>query len=283
MKKTVLIAIVFFLTLSTTQAQGKLEKAEKSVSKKEDHTTRNRSVRNRTTYTYNNNYDDDSYSSLGEAIAFLIVELGLYITYYTLIESPEELYHSGSKASITKYPYLNSNSGNYAYNWGDNTEVFRTTISNRFIAENSKLYGNHLNIDTKFLGRIGFELNYLQLWEENTNFGNNSLAIYTALAKYHRVRTERFNAWWGLGASYADGTIDQWGFTYGLGAEFFFTRPFSLEANFNQTLINDRTATKANALLNYHQNRYKFSGGYEYLKIGSQSFSTFSVGIGVSF
>ena len=55
---------------------------------------------------------------------------------------------------------------------------------------------------------MSLETDYLQLWEENNNFGNNSLAFYTTLIKYNRVRTEKFNAWWGLGATYVDGNID---------------------------------------------------------------------------
>ncbi len=59
------------------------------------------------------------------------------------------------------------------------------------------------------------------------------------MAKYNRVRTERFNAWWGLGTAYVDGDVNELGFTYGLGAELFFIKPLSVESNFNQTLINN--------------------------------------------
>jgi len=48
-------------------------------------------------------------------------------------------------------------------------------------------------------------------------------------------------------------------------------------------LINNETVNKFNALLNYHKKRYKFSGGYEHLKIGSQDFSTITLGVGLSF
>jgi hypothetical protein len=134
----------------------------------------------------------------------------------------------------------------------------------------------------KFLKRWGLELDYLQLWEERVNSENNALAIYTALAKYHRVRTERFNAWWGLGAAYVDGNVNELGFTYGLGVEWFFVKPLSLESNFNQTLINNHSVNKFNALLNYHKKQYKFTAGYEHLKIGSVGFSNVSLGVGVT-
>ncbi len=280
MKPSLLFIIVLILSCDLSYGQGKLEKAEESLSKKEE--LKNRSSRSE----YRNNYDDDDdsdYSFLLEDISLFLIESLLYATYYTVIETPMETEYKGSMASITKYPYFNSKKGNYSYEQGDNTSVFRTAIHNRFITENGKLHGNHFNIDTKFLNRIGLEVDYLQLWEENTNFGNNALAIFTAMAKYQRVRTERFNAWWGLGAVYVGGEVEEFGFAYGLGAELFFAKPFSIETNFYGSFINQESVNKFTALLNYHYQRYKFSGGYEHLKIGSVDFSTFSAGIGVSF
>ncbi len=275
MKPSFIFFTSLILCFNSIQGQGKLEKAEESLTKKE-----------RANYNNSRSYDDDDYdddSVLADTFGSLIVDLVLYLSYYTIVETPIENEYRASNASITRYPYLNSKKGNYAYDWGDDTKPFRATLSNRYISENNKLYGNHLNLNMRFLKRAGLEVDYLQLWEENTNFGNNTLAIYSAIGKYHRIRTERFDAWWGLGATYVDGAVDEFGFTYALGAEWFFVKPFSLEANFNQTFINDNTVNKLPVILNYHVNRYKFSGGYQYLKIGSQSFSTFFAGIGISF
>ncbi len=280
MYRATLTSLLFFLVFQIHYGQSKLEKAEESLTKKENRGSRSDS-RSRS-------YDSDDSSDFGdsfiaEELAYLFAEICLYATYYTIIETPIEMEYRGSTAAITKYPYLDSLKGNYSYDWGEGTTGFRTTISNRFIAENNKLYGNHFNVDMRFLGRIGLEVDYLQLWEENTNFGNSSLAIFTAMAKYHRVRTQRFNAWWGLGATYVGGEVEELGFAYGLGAELFFAKPFSLETNFYGAFINQRSVNKFTALLNYHYDRFKFSGGYEHLKIGSPDFSTFSVGVGVSF
>ncbi len=280
MYRIALILMLLLVAPHTNYSQDKLEKAEESLAKKENHNTRSRSGSR--SYSSNSSYDQSD-SFFAEEFAWLFAEICLYATYYTIIETPIEREYRGSTAAITKHPYLDSLKGNYSYEWGENTTVFRTTISSRFIAENNKLYGNHLNADMRFLGRIGLEADYLQLWEENTNFGNNSLAIFTAMAKYHRVRTERFNAWWGLGATYVGGEVEELGFAYGLGAELFFAKPFSLETNFYGSFINQKSVNKFTALLNYHYDRFKFSGGYEHLKIGSPDFSTFSVGVGVSF
>jgi hypothetical protein len=220
---------------------------------------------------------------LQKRFGYLLLDVFLYTTYYSLIESPLEYNTPSSNAYLTRYPYFESKKGNYSYSWDKNTPIARLNLSSRYVFESDRINGNHLNIDFRFSKRIGVEVNYLQLWENSNNFGYNSLAIYSALIKYHRVRTQQLDAWWGIGASYVDGEVDKLGFTYALGAELFFAKPLSLESNFNQTLVNNQTVNKFNALLNYHHRQYKFTGGYEHLKIGSQSFSLLTFGIGLFF
>ncbi|AXT62268.1 hypothetical protein D1816_18500 [Aquimarina sp. AD10] len=282
MKKiTLILVLLSFGITNSGYSQGKLDIAEKSLSKRESNNTSRNDSRSGS---------DDNYESTDWGDMFIVAELGLfaaeaflYATYFTAIETPMEAEHRATGARITKYPYLNSKIGNYAYDSGENTTQFRATISNRYIIENQKLYGNHLNADLRFLERIGFEADYLQLWEDNTNFGVNTLAIFTAMAKYHRVRTEKFNAWWGVGTTYVGGEVDEFGFAYGVGAELFFAKPLSIETNFYGAYINQRPVNRLSALLNYHYKRLKFSGGYEHLRIGSLDLSTFSGGMGVSF
>ncbi|WP_298310795.1 outer membrane beta-barrel protein [uncultured Aquimarina sp.] len=267
---------ILFLSFFTFQAnsQGKLEKAEKGLSQNNNYYSSAPNSRTSSSSSYEDN-------SLWGGLAMVFIEIGLYATYYGLIESPTEKEHRASEAFITKYPYHSSNRGNYAYNWDGDTNLSRITLTNRFIAENNELYGNHINADFRFLKRVSIEADYLQLWENNTFFGDNSLATFTFLAKYHRVRTEKFNAYWGMGGTYIAGDVEELGFTYGIGAEYFFAKPLSLELNYNQTLINTRSSDKLNLSLNYHIDRFKVTGGYEYLRIGGVGFSTFSVGIGV--
>ena len=276
MKRTIVIFLTVILFHSLSYGQGKLKEAEDSLKETKIST----GSQSQTTYTNHSNDSENSF--IEDVIGDFFIQIFAYTAYGLAIESPFETTHKGSNAYLTKHPYKNSDTGNYSYDWNTDTEIFTTSITNRFIFETNRLYGNHLNADMRFLKRWGLEVDYLQLWEENANFGDNSLAIYTALAKYNRVRTERFNAWWGLGAAYVDGEVNELGFTYGLGAEYFFVKPFSLESNFNQTLINDNTVNKFNDLLNFHKNQYKFTGGYEHLKIGSVGFSNVSLGIGVS-
>lgn len=275
MKQLVLLISVYLISFNVSYGQGKLQKAENSLKEKENSGS--------TTYSNSTNNDDSGGNFFAETIGYLLLDAFLYTTYYAFIESPLEYNTPSTNAYLTKYPYLKSNKGNYSYDWDKTTPIARLKLSSRYVFESNRIKGNHLNFDFRFSKRLAVEANYLQLWENSTNFGYNSLAFYTALLKYHRVRTEKLDVWWGVGASYVDGEVNELGFTYGLGAELFFAKPLSLESNFNQTLINNGTINKFNVLLNYHQKQYKFTGGYEHLKIGSQPFSMLTFGVGIFF
>lgn len=278
MKKT-LISICFLLFIGfACFSQSKIEKAEESLTKQENTTKDSISIHNNS-----GNNDDSENSFLTEVVEGIFIKVFAYTIYAVAIESPFEMGNKASTSFITKHPYYKSNKGNYDYSWSEDITLFRTDLSSRYISENSQLKGIHINLDIRFLKRIAFEADYLQLWENNPNFGTDNLAIYTVLAKYHRVRSEKFDAWWGLGTSYINGDVNQFGFTYGLGAEWFFAKPVSAEVNFNQTLINNETVNKFNTLINYHFKQYKMIGGYEHLRVGNQNFSTASIGLGISF
>ncbi|MFL1012515.1 hypothetical protein [Flavisericum labens] len=276
MKQIITYFIVACLFGTSSFSQSKIGKAEESVKNGESDSENPKSE-----YSNSEINTDDDIGFLTEIIGGFFIQVFTYTAYALAIESPFELEGKASHAFITKYPYYNSNKGNYDYTWSEDISIFRTDLSGRYISENNRLKGTHLNLEMRFLKRVSLEADYLQLWENNPNFGTDNLAIYSMIAKYHRVRTEKFDAWWGLGASYIDGTVNEFGFTYGLGAEWFFAKPLSAEIKFNQTLINSETVNKFNGLLNYHHNQYKFTGGYERLKIGSQGFSMITLGVGI--
>ncbi|WP_406685641.1 hypothetical protein N1F78_07955 [Seonamhaeicola sp. MEBiC1930] len=274
-----LLLLLFFLISFASLSQSKIQKSEESLKKdsSSSYTTAQSSC--------SNSDDDESFGRVlfAETIGRVFISIFAHTAYGILVETPFEKNNPSSSAILTKQPYFKSNIGNYNYEWNNSSAVGRTTISSRYVFENSTLNGNHLNADLRFYNKLALELNYLQLWENHPNFGHHTLAIYTALAKYHRVRTKQFDAWWGIGTSYVDGNVDSLGFTIGLGAEIFFGKPISLECNFNHTLLNDNSFNKFNALINYHINQYKLNTGYESLKIGNQKFSTVSLGISLSF
>ncbi len=275
MKNVILFFGFILLFGTTTYGQSKIRKAEESLTKK-DNTSENKTYKK----TDNDNSENDLFS---EIVGEIFIQIFAYTVYGLAIESPFEYNNKSHSAFITKHPYYNSKEGNYSYSFDENVTLFRTEISSRYISENNQIKGAHFNLDLRFLKRLGLEVNYLQLWENNPNFGSDHLAIYTSLAKYYRIRTQKLDAWWGIGASYIDGAVNKLGFTYGLGAELFFAKPLSFEAIFNQTLVNSETVNKFNGLFNYHLNKYRMTVGYEHLKIGNQNFSMVTLGTGISF
>lgn len=257
MNRIFLILFPFLFICNHGYTQSKLEKAKKSLK------VNNQPIP-----------DDDSY--------ILLDAFGFISSLFPDGSSNDTDYVSHKK--VTKYPYFKSTKpGNYVYFAPDSiTKNYRVEILNKFIVENPKLYGNHLNIGVRSADGFGLEIDYLQLWENNTNFGYNSLAITTGLLKYYWIHEERFDTWIGLGANFLEDNISDWGLSAGIGAEYFFIHPMSLEVNLYWS-FNGGTIQSYSTGLNYHYKRYIFSGGYEFLKIGDPDFSMFSVGVGVSF
>ena len=267
MKQFIICIALLCFAETSVHSQTKIERSESSLKQSSE----------RSQSDSDDDYDSDDwfFGFFGEAF--------LYLTYYSLFEFPSEVEGRASQASITKYPYYRSKKGNYNYELDDNQSVFRTELVVRYVSESNDLKSLDLNVDLRFEKRIGIVLGYRQLWEKNTEFGNDHLALYSILLNYHRVRTEPFDLWWGIGTSYIDGTVNQFGFTYGIGAELFFAKPLSLGVNFNQTFINSETINKFDILFNYHINRYKATGGFDQLKIGTQKFTSLTLGVGVVF
>ncbi|MBD0830926.1 hypothetical protein [Aestuariibaculum sediminum] len=271
------IVISYLLSYTICNGQSKLEKSQESL-KEGDNTFRTEKSRNSNT--------DDTNSSGNffiDTFGKLIIDAFAYTAYSILIESPFEYENKSHFAALTKHPYHQKNRGNYTYIPDESSNSFRTSITSTYIFENSKIQGNHLNVNLRFLNRIGLETDYLQLWENSTNFGKQHLALYSFTAKYYRVRTEPFDFWWGLGATYVDGSVNEWGFNYGLGFELFILQPISFDGGFHQTWVNNQSINKLNATLNYHVTRFTVSSGFEHLKIGSETFSTIQLGLGISF
>ncbi len=266
--KYIIMCFCIMGLMTNGYSQSKIGKAENSVSRSSERSS-------------SRDYDDDDSDGDGffvETFGGIIVEALMYMTYYTLIETPFETQYPASQAPLTPYPYTNPKKGNYTFSMDEAYSPFRAEITGRYISENKAMKGMNVTLDMRFLKRMGFEFDYHQLWERNFNFGNDQLAFYNLMAKYYRIRAEQIDAWWGVGTTYIDGNVDQFGFTYGLGTELFFANPLSLEVNFKQTFINSETVNKLNLMLNFHIKRYKVIGGYEHLKIGSQRFPTFTLG-----
>lgn len=267
MKKLMICLVLIGSLTNFSYSQTKIERSESSLKQSSGRS---------------HSDSDDDYDSDNWLVDFF-GEIFFYLTYYTFFEFPDEVESPMSQAIITKYPYYASKKGNYNYTVDDNFREFRAELVGRYVSESNDIKAMDLNLDMRFAKRVGVELGYRKLWEKNPEFGNDQLALFNLLVNYHRVRSEQFDLWWGIGTTLVGGSVNQLGFTYNVGAEWFIAKPISMEMNFNQTFINSETVNKFNTMLNYHVNRYKLTGGYDQLKIGSQKFTSLTVGVGVFF
>ena len=276
----ILFSFLFTVNLVSYSQSGKLEKGKESI--KESTTTSTTSSDSSTTKRSGRRTretNDESY--FGSFFAGIFVDLFAYTAYGIAIESPFELDGRMHDAEIANYPFENSFHGNYIYANSTNYKIVRFDISNNFVIENSNLYGNNFGVDFRFLRRFGLEFDYLSLTEK-INAKRDQFSLYSALLNYHRIRTQKLDAWFGLGVMYVGDDVHKTGFGIGLGAEWFVAKPISLKVSHKWTNINNQEVNNTKLLLKYHIKKYHISSGYEHFKIGVSKIDAFSFGVGVS-
>lgn len=268
----VTIILVFIFSSTCFSQEGKLDKAKKSLTEETD---------TNIGYTQSTSTNTNIISS-GNIFIDIIGTVAFYLSYGILIESPPEMNTKMHGAEISEYPFKIVKSGNYLYTDSTNYKLTRFNVSNSFIIENKNLYGNDLNIDFRFLKRMGIDVDYLQLFEKVGSI-TDKLSIYSAMVNYHRVRTQRVDFWFGLGAMYVGNTVKKAGFSFGIGGEWFINKPISLLVSFKGSSINQQPVNKTKIQLKYHLKNYHISSGYQHFTIGVTSINAFSLGAGISF
>lgn len=279
-QKLLLFCLLSFFTINENYSQnGKLNKAKQSLKTSSKTTTSSKKSTRNTRYRRNINQNRSF------AHFFLVDLLGgvfMYTAYAAAIESPWERNANMSDAEIAHYPYEKPSHGNFIYTNSTNYNITRFDIYNRFLWESSNLYGNNFGVDFRFFKRFSANLDFVA-FNENINNTNDSFLLYSALLKYHRVRTQKIDAWFGLGATYVASDVNRTGFTFGLGTEWFIKKPISLLAEYRTTRINSEPVNNGKLLLKYHIKNYRISAGYENYKLGISRINAFSIGAEVSF
>lgn len=277
----ILITFLFTVNLASFAQKGKLEKGKESL-KESTSTTTTSSTTATTKRTGRRTTTVDNESSFRSFFAGLFIDLFAYTAYGVAIESPFELNNRMHDAELANYPYKDPFYGNFTYTDSIDYNVTRFDITNNFVIENSNLYGNNFGVDFRFLRRFGLEFDYLSLTEK-VNDKRDQFSLYSALINYHRIRTQKLDAWFGLGAMHVGSDVNKTGFGIGLGAEWFVAKPISLKFSHKWTNINSNEVNNTKLLMKYHLKNYHISSGYEGFKIGVSKINTFSMGVGASF
>lgn len=268
-----IVYLLFIISFHSFSQSGKLEKGKKSL--KTTNSTKSSSKRTTSVSRNSNNNIQNPFIKILSYVA-------AYTVYGIAFETPFEFNGRMHDAEIAHFPYENSAHGNFIYTNKTDYSIARFDVYNRFLIENKNLYGNQIGVDFRFFKRFSMDVNYVS-FVEKINGNKDSFNMYAALLKYHRIRTQKLDMWFGLGATHVANNVDKTGFTFGVGAEWFIAKPISLLLSHKATSINNNSINDTKVLLKYHLKNYRISTGYENYKLGDSKINTFSIGVEASF
>jgi len=127
-------------------------------------------------------------------------------------------------SNLTPYPFYNGKSGNFesADTISVSKNKARIDIENSFVYSDNNLFGNHFKAKIRPFQYFYFQTDFHQLFEFNEiDNTNNRLSLFQFNLNYDRIRLEKFNFGWNLGATYVGNEVKKAGVAYGLNAEYF--------------------------------------------------------------
>lgn len=121
---------------------------------------------------------------------------------------------------------------------------------------------------------------YYQLFEFQEHSSDNLSLFYFNLG-YDRIRLERFNLGWTLGASYIASGVNKFGFSFGANAEYFCKRNISVLAGAKWSFINQKPVNAFEIEGRFHRKNYFISVGFEHLDIATPNYNFATLGGGI--
>ena len=277
MKKTLLLLLVFISV--TSFAQNKLEKSKKELNSNAGKKTSNSHA------TASSSSKSNTNDSFFENV---VVDIFLYATFgvfkYSVIGDYKNENHLYS--NLTPYPYYNGKSGNYesADSISVSKNIARFDLENSFVYSNNDLFGNHLKAKIRPFQFFYFQTDFHQLFEINEiDNSNNRLSLFQFNLNYDRIRFEKFNFGWNLGATYVGNEVKKAGFAYGFNADYFMNKNISFSASAKWSQINSRPVNTFELQSKFHRKNYFFAMGFEHLKIATPTYNFIALGAGIYF
>jgi hypothetical protein len=281
LKKTVILSLLFtFICFHSFSQEGKLEKAKESLkitNSSGSAGTISAKSSNSSPTTRNNDV-----SGIENPFARIIWYVAAYTVYGVVFEFPWEMKGRMSAAEISNYPYKEAKYGNFVYTDATNYNITRFDFYNHFLIESKNVYGNDFGVDFRFLKRFALDINYTT-FAEKINGNRDAFNMFSTLLKYHRIRTQRFDAWFGLGFRRIFNDVNKTRFLIGFGGEIFIAKPISLVASHKWATVNSQSVRNTKLLLKYNINNYRIATGYEHYKLGVSKINAFSIGVEASF
>lgn len=268
------LVALFLINLSINgYSQSKIDKSKEELKKgRESNNTEN--------HTSSSSDDNSSDSFFAEIAA----KIFLYVTYYSFIGNYADEYHLQS--NLTQYPYYNNLSGNYESpdSIPAPTKIMRLDLENKLLVGTPELYGNHFKTKFRPFQFFYLQVDYFQLLEYSKIVKSYSnLSLFNFNFCYDRIRFEKFNLGWTLGANYIGNDVKKAGISCGLNTDIFLRKTISLYSSMKWGLINDVPVNEFEIQCKYHRKKYFYSLGYEHLKIASPTYDFISIGAGIYF
>ncbi|KOS07189.1 hypothetical protein AM493_14920 [Flavobacterium akiainvivens] len=273
MKKT-LLAVALCCLPYLMVAQNKIETSKETLNSSKSDDDDNDS---------GNEIDEESIEG---TLFFAFVDYVLMVGYWGAVGYYDEEPHL-SRNVLTHHPYQYTETGNYYRPFeGDSLvkDAFRFDVKNKFLYGYGALYGNHLEAKIRPWRYFYFTTDYYQILEkqigENTH---DNLSVFYFNFAYDRIRLERFNLGWTLGAGFVGSGVNRAGISYGLNAEYFFKKRISLAAGATFSHINKERVHAYEAEIKRHSKNFFLSLGFEHLEIAGPNYNFVSLGAGFYF
>ncbi len=210
-------------------------------------------------------------SIVGNLFAYLIV--GMVGNYST-----EDHLHN----CVSKYPYRSAIDGNYTRVDSNVHKGVRLDIEDHFLYSNKDLSGNHLKAKLRPFEYFYFQTEMFQLFQyDHTLNKYENLLLYNLDFCYDRLRYERFNLGFTMGANYIANDVKKGGFAFGFNTEIFVTKPITLYASVKWSGINANPVNTYELQGKYHIKNFYISAGYQHMRIASPSYRFVAIGLGI--
>ncbi|HKX85533.1 MAG TPA: hypothetical protein VJL37_02590 [Flavobacterium sp.] len=275
--KNFLLTIILYGVSHLSLSQTKIDTSKRELTEEAGV----KATETQTNYRRNDDNDDEPslfWEIFGEAI---IGSIGW--TFFGDYENEGHLY-----SRLTPYPYQDKFSGNFEsadtiVGLGKNKKnKFRIDIEDSYLYNGKELDGNYLEVKIRPFQYLYLQADYHQL-EERRQFDSSSLSLFHFNLGYDRIRMNKFNFGWTLGAAYVANDVKKAGISFGVNADAYLSKQFSVSGSAKWGAINNKPVNVFETEGRYHIKRCFISLGYDYVKIGSPSYKFAKFGGGIYF
>ena len=217
------------------------------------------------------NYND-AFNPLQDIIAWFVSE----ITYGVLIESFLEKDTPMHDAALTPYPFFNPGEGDYTY---DKERVgFRVEAFGNMVTDTHKNITGEIGGRIRFFKRVSLDLSYTKL-PEMPKLAGEFQSQTRLMFNYYRVRTRRFELWYGLGVLFSENKKYNPAVSFNVGAELFLPPKLSISGQGDWGYFEQGVVKNYQLQLNYYISRWRLFAGLKNYRIIGHHLNTIQAGL----